>query len=72
MIGTVFFCQIKKGSRYTLWFDEKKPFESWDLGMKLPGSPVSTAPNELRELGFRRENTFEIFIKTILAQFMII
>ena len=42
------------------------------MGMELPGSADSTAPKELREVGFRRENTFEIFIKTILAQFMMI
>ena len=32
------------------------------MGMKLPGSAVSTAPKELREVGFWRENNFDSFL----------
>ena len=32
------------------------------MGMKLPGSAVSTAPKELREVGFWRENNFDGFL----------
>ena len=35
------------------------------MGMKLPGSAVSTAPKELREVSFWRENDFNSFFRQI-------
>ena len=35
------------------------------MGMKLPGSAVSTAPKELHEVSFWRENDFNSFFRQI-------